>query len=195
MPWVAQHVAQFAEQFVAQYGYLAIFCLLMLGILGPLIPDETILVLAGIAIHRGTLHWPQALASAFAGSVCGISLSYALGRAGAQFVIRRAPAKYLDAVQQYFARFGNWTLFFGYFVVGVRHFTALVAGLSKMPLPSFAVYAYSGGFFWVAAFLTVGYFVGDQWERWARYLHGGFLVAAIGVVMAVLVWARLHRAR
>jgi len=185
MPW--------AEHFVAQYGYVAIFCLLMLGIVGPLIPDETILIVAGILIRRGTLHWPQALGVAFAGSVCGITLSYLLGRAGLGFVMRRAPAKYLDLVRDYFMRYGNWTLSFGYFIVGVRHFTALVAGLSKMPVARFAVYAYSGGFFWVATFLALGYFLGDQWERWARYLQGGFIVAAAGVVIAVVVWTRLHR--
>ncbi len=184
-----------AEHFVAQYGYAAIFCLLMLGIVGPLIPDETILVLAGIAIHRGTLAWPGTLGAAYAGSVCGISLSYALGRAGCGFVMRRVPAHYVELVKDYFLRYGRWTLCFGYFVVGVRHFTALVAGLSKMPLPGFALFAYSGGLVWVSAFLALGYFVGDQWEKWARYLHGGFLVAAAGIVIGVLVWTRLHRAK
>ena len=187
MPW--------AEQFVSQYGYVAIFCLLTLGIVGPLIPDETILVVAGILIHRGTLQWPQALGVAFAGSVCGITLSYWLGRSGLPFLMRRVPPRYLALVGEYFERFGNWTLFFGYFIAGVRHFTALVAGLSKMPPARFAIYAYSGGFFWVAAFLALGYFVGDQWERWARYMHAGFLLAAAGVVVAVLVWSRLHRSR
>jgi len=33
------------DLFLAHYGYFAIFALLMLGIVGPLIPDETILVL------------------------------------------------------------------------------------------------------------------------------------------------------
>jgi membrane protein DedA with SNARE-associated domain len=184
---------QWVEPLLAQYGYLAIFCLLMLGIVGPLIPDETILIIAGILIHRGTLAWPQALGVAFAGSVCGISLSYALGRSGRGFVLRRAPVKYLELVRNYFERYGSWTLLFGYFIVGVRHFTALVAGVSKMPVPRFALFAYTGGFVWVATFLAIGYFVGDQWERWARYLHAGFFVAAAGVVVGVLVWVRLRR--
>lgn len=184
---------QWAEQFVAHYGYFAIFGLLMLGIVGPLIPDETILVVAGILIHRGTLQWPGALSAAVAGSICGITLSYVLGRAGLPVVMRRVPPKYIELVRDYFTRYGPWTLFFGYFIVGIRHFTALVAGLSKMPIPRFVLYAYSGGCFWVAGFLALGYFVGDQWERWARYLHAGFFAAAAGVVIAVLIWTRLHR--
>lgn len=183
-----------AEQFLQHYGYFAIFGLLMLGIVGPLIPDETILVVAGILIHRGTLQWPGALVAAIAGSLCGITLSYMLGRLGLQIVLRRLSPKYLELVQDYFTRFGSWTLFFGYFIVGVRHCTALVAGISKMRVGNFVLYAYSGGCFWAAGFLALGYFVGDQWERWARYLHAGFFVAAAGIVMAVLVWTRLHRA-
>ena len=182
-----------AEHFVTQYGYFAIFGLLMLGIVGPLIPDETILVLAGILVHRGTLLWPGVLTAAAFGSICGITLSYWLGRLGVQAVMRRVSPKYLDLVHDYFARYGAWTLFFGYFIVGVRHFTALCAGLSKMPFRRFAIYAYSGGCFWAAAFLVLGYFVGEQWERWARYLHAGFFLAAAGIVIAVLAFSRLHR--
>ncbi len=184
-----------AEAIVAQYGYIAIFGLLMLGIVGPLIPDETILVIAGILIHRGTLQAPTTLAVAFAGSVCGITASYGLGRAGLAIVVRRISPSYLELVRDYFKRYGNWTLFFGYFIVGVRHFTALVAGISKMQPLRFALYAYTGGFFWVALFLGLGYFVGDQWEHWARYLHAGFFIAAVAVIAAVLVWTRLHRKR
>ena len=39
------------DQFLANYGYFALFGLVMLGIVGPLIPDETILIFAGIAVH------------------------------------------------------------------------------------------------------------------------------------------------
>ena len=61
----------------------AIFALLMLGIVGPLIPDETILVLSGIAVHRGQLELKSTILAAFGGSLCGITLSYLLGRTGA----------------------------------------------------------------------------------------------------------------
>jgi membrane protein DedA with SNARE-associated domain len=179
-----------ATQFVAQYGYAAIFVLLMLGIVGPLIPDETILVFAGIMIRRHALHPAGALAAAYAGSVCGITLSYLLGRSGAKWLTRHR--KHLRRTHDWFERYGRWTLFFGYFVVGVRHFTALVAGTAKLEPRIFAAYAYSGGLIWVITFLSLGYFVGDGWERWARYINGGFLVGAIVVAAA---WYGVYRRR
>src|SRR5256884_9165734 len=110
----------------------------MLGIVGPLIPDETILVLSGIAVHRGELQLAPTIAVAFAGSLCGITLSYILGRTGAIYVLERfGPlnrwvGRHLPQVERGFERYGKWTLFFGYFIAGVRNFTALTAGMGKL---------------------------------------------------------------
>ena len=189
-----------AAELVARYGYFAIFGLLMLGIVGPLIPDETILVFAGILARQGKLEYLAVLAAGYAGSVCGITLSYLIGRNGLSYMIERIPfmrkhaAKYLDQVNHWFDRYGRWTLFFGYFVVGVRHFTAVVAGSSKMSVRHFAIYAYTGGLLWVICFVSLGYFLGDQWERVGHSLHRGALfIAIIVAVVGLVVWWKKRR--
>ena len=65
---------------IAQYGYLAIFSLLVLGIVGLPVPDETLLTFTGYLVFQGHLSLPMAFLSGFAGSACGITLSYVLGR-------------------------------------------------------------------------------------------------------------------
>ncbi len=85
MGQLAPHI----EAFLAHYGYFAVFGLLTLGIVGPWIPDETILVLAGIAVHRGQLQLNTTILAAFGGSLCGITLSYLLGRTGAIYALER----------------------------------------------------------------------------------------------------------
>lgn len=50
----------------------------MLGILGLPIPDETLLMFAGYLVSQGNLQFQPTMATAFLGSVCGISLSYLL---------------------------------------------------------------------------------------------------------------------
>ncbi|HKC10930.1 MAG TPA: DedA family protein, partial [Vicinamibacteria bacterium] len=67
-------------QWIAHYGYVAIFSLLVLGIIGLPIPDETLLLFVGYLIYKGQLRAIPSLASAFLGSLCGITLSYAVGR-------------------------------------------------------------------------------------------------------------------
>jgi len=183
------------EALIAHYGYLAIFLLLSAGIVLPLIPDETMLVIAGVFAQQSRLGFLPAIAAAFAGSMCGITISYLIGRSGlAHMLHRRAEAK-LRRVHDWFERFGRWTLFFGYFVVGVRHFTALVAGTTEMRYPVFAAFAYTGAFFWVVTFVSLGYFAGGQWQHVAHLLHGGALaIAAVVALGAGGIWL-WHRRR
>ena len=191
---------RFAE-LVARYGYFAIFGLLMLGIVGPLIPDETILVFAGLLARQGKLDYLLVLVAGYAGSLCGITLSYLLGRNGLTYLVEKIPfmrkhsAKYLEKVNRWFESYGHWTLFFGYFVIGVRHFTAVVAGSSRMNVRHFALYAYTGGLIWVICFVSLGYFLGDQWERISHLMHEGAIAVAIAVAVVVLAcvwWKRRH---
>ena len=84
---------------VAVHGYGAIFFLLLLGVVGIPIPDETLLVFCGYLIWRGTLRPVPAFFSALAGSWCGISVSYTIGRTlGAEAVHRFG--KYLHITEQ-----------------------------------------------------------------------------------------------
>jgi len=181
---------QHIDLFIAHYGYFAIFGLLMLGIVGPLIPDETILVLSGVAVHRGELDLGTTVACAFAGSFCGITVSYVLGRTGAVYALerieplRRWMGRHLPQVEKWFERYGKWTLFFGYFIAGARHFTALAAGMSKVRVRTFMVYAYPGGFIWVVCFIAIGYYLGAEWEKLSRSLNRGALIA-VGIAAAI----------
>ncbi len=186
---------EYIDHFLASYGYFAIFFLLMLGIVGPLIPDDTILVFSGIAVHRGELNLGTTIAVAYAGSLCGITLSYTLGRTGAIYVLERFPPverwvnRHLPEVQKWFERYGKWTLFFGYFIAGVRHFTALTAGMSNVRLKTFALYAYPGGLAWVASFVSIGYFLGAEWEQIRhRFNHGAILAAGIVATIGFVSW-------
>jgi membrane protein DedA with SNARE-associated domain len=179
-----------AEQFLAQYGYAAIFLLLCAGIVGPLIPDETIMVLAGVLIHRGTLHMVPAVLSGCAGSLCGITVSYYLGRRGVVWALKKLAGPHLQKAHYWFEKYGRWTLFFGYFLAGVRHFTALIAGSTELGYREFATFAYPGGVIWVVTFISIGYFVGDQWPRLEHLIHNGAVAATVVLVVGGLIWWR-----
>ena len=174
----------------------------MLGIAGPLIPDESILVFTGIAVHRGQFTLVGAIGAAFAGSLCGITVSYMLGRTGAVYVLRKLPTvsdkldKYLPQAEAWFAKYGKWTLFFGYFFAGVRHVTALSAGMSRLRFPIFAAWAWPGGLVWVICFILLGKTVGDQWEVVLHQFNRiGLVVLVVAAVAGVGVWLWRRRSR
>jgi membrane protein DedA with SNARE-associated domain len=179
---------------ITTYGYGAIFLLLMLGIVGLPIPDETILVFCGYLISKGTLQPLPAWLCAVAGSWCGISLSYTIGRTLGLGVVHRF-GKYLHITEErlakvhiWFDRIGHWALFVGYYIAGVRHFSAIVAGTSRLAFPSFMAYAWSGGVLWVTTFLTLGYYLGENWKQLAEAIHQYLLYVSIALIAAALCY-------
>jgi membrane protein DedA with SNARE-associated domain len=188
---------------ITQYGYVAIFLLLVSGIVGLPVPDETLLTFTGYLVFKGHLSLPLAFASALAGSMCGITLSYWLGRTFGVALIHRY-GRYLRITEErlqkahaWFERVGHWGLTFGYYIPGVRHFTAYAAGMSEVQPHMFAVFAYSGACIWVATFIGLGYFLGERWKAVEQNIEKymvGFSVAGGVLVIAYLLW-RYYRAR
>jgi len=189
---------------IARYGYFGLFSLLVLGIVGLPVPDETLLTFTGYLIYRGQFRPLPALAAAFLGSVCGITLSYTLGRVAGYFLIEKYGARLhikierVHWVHDWFRRRGRFTLTFGYFVPGVRHLTAYVAGASELELPVFALFAYSGGLIWCTGFISLGYFLGERWDRASAavqhwLLAGGVAMAVLAGIANLLWWRRRPR--
>ncbi len=181
---------------VKTYGYLGVFSSLMLGMFGLPVPDESILTFTGFLVYKNYLHLAPAVISAFLGSIFGITLNYLVGRfVGFPLVhkygrhIHLFPEK-LDRAQQWFEKYGKWALFIGYFLPGIRHLTAFTAGTTRLRYRVFAPFAYAGGFLWVAAFITVGYLVGEEWSRIIPRVQA-YLWELVAVLLALAVLAYL----
>jgi len=187
---------------IVQNGPAALFLLLLLGVVGLPIPDETLLVYCGYLISKGKLNPVTTFLAGVAGTWCGITLSFTIGRTFGLGVVHRF-GKYLHItderlkkVQAWFDRIGHWALFVGYFIAGVRHFTAIVAGISKVRFREFAAYAWSGGVLWVGGFLTLGYFLGEKWQEVFELIHKYLLEASIGLILlAVGYWFWRYKRR
>jgi membrane protein DedA with SNARE-associated domain len=184
------------SHWISDYGYFGIFSLLLLGIVGLPVPDETLLVFSGYLIFRGDLLPIPTLIVSFLGSSCGISASYLLGRLLGRGIISEygkwlgVSQERLEKVHDWFKTIGYWTLALGYFIPGARHLTAIAAGISKLESPIFMAYAYSGAFVWVSSFLLLGYYFGEDWRLVLRLLHKNlFLFSLIFAAFLLLLLA------
>jgi membrane protein DedA with SNARE-associated domain len=192
-------VPPFFLHWIGTYGAAALFVLLLLGVFGLPVPDETLLTFAGVLVRQGHLRLVPTLLAATLGSIAGITLSYAVGRRfGLGFVDRfgrwmHVTRADLARVEAWFEHSGRWLLTFGYFIPAVRHFTALVAGSSGLPAPVFARYAYSGAAIWAATFITLGWFVGPEWETALAAAHRHLTILAIFGVMLGAAYVLAHR--
>ena len=192
-------------QWVAHYGYFAIFGLLVVGIIGLPVPDEFLLAGCGFLVFQGHLRLVPTLASALAGSMSGITGSYIIGRTlGWKFLHSRfgrllhIKDEHIRRVHDWFDRIGHWALLIGYFIPGVRHFTAIVAGTSKLEPSSFAAFAYAGALTWVSTFLFIGYHFGQRYKEIMALVEHHLKLASAGagaVLAAYVVFLILKRKR
>jgi membrane protein DedA with SNARE-associated domain len=191
--------SQTAAYWISHYGYAGLFTLLTLGIVGLPVPDETLLIYAGFLVQKGDLAAVPTFLIAFAGSICGITLSFLIGRSGGWFLvvkygrfIRLKPEK-VDAVHKWFHRIGKWLLVIGYFLIGVRHLTAFVAGCSRLEWRTFALFAYFGALVWSATFISLGWWLGRRWHSVAYELHKHLLLVTIGLFVAIAIYTFVRK--
>ena len=184
---------------ITRYGYAGIFLLLMLGIVGLPVPDEALLTFVGYLSFKGELAFGPALGAAFLGSATGISLSYGIGRmAGSHVVTKLGPIlhltpEHLAQGQAWAQRWGRYTLLIAYFIPGIRHLAALLAGASNLPLGLFARFAYCGALLWSATFVFIGYGFGEEWARLSPLVHRTVVIIALTALLAIVIGLLLIR--
>ncbi|HWF61969.1 MAG TPA: DedA family protein [Nitrospira sp.] len=185
---------------IHNYEYPAIVLLLMLGIVGLPIPDETLLLFVGYLSFKGELSTPLSLSAAVLGSACGITISYGLGHLlGARVPTTLGPWLHIDqtrflTAQRWVSRWGKYGLLVAYFVPGLRHLGALTLGAAGLQYPTFAIFAYTGAVVWSTTFITAGYLLGEQWAASSTTLHQTFqwigigtMVTVVGLIMVILL--------
>jgi undecaprenyl-diphosphatase len=171
---------------LTQYGYVGLAGLLVLGIVGAPVPDETLLVFCGYLSYTGRLHFGWTIFAGLCGSISGISISYFLGLKFGHRVLKPA---HLDRAAKLFHRIGPPLLAIGYFIPGVRHFTAVAAGLAGIRFVKFALFAYLGAVLWVSTFVTLGFVFASRWEHTSELVHRYSLIALAVIAVALLaVW-------
>lgn len=180
-----------AIAWIHRYDYFAIFSLLMLGIVGLPIPDETLLLYVGYLSFKGDLSAPLSLVSAAMGSASGITISYSFGRLFGPRVpttlgswLHLNETRYI-AAQRWVSRWGQYALLIAYFVPGLRHLSAIAVGASGLRYPTFATYAYTGAVVWSATFITTGYVLGEEWVASSAKLHQMFRWIGVSVLLVV----------
>jgi membrane protein DedA with SNARE-associated domain len=188
---------------ITHYGYVAIFFLLVLGIVGLPVPDEALLTFVGYLCFKGELDLVASILTAFLGTGCGITLSYVLGRlfglrvfTGIGRLFHISPARVAEA-QASVRYWGPYALPIAYFLPGVRHAAALIAGASQLPLRRFSASAYPSALLWSATFIGIGYGLGAEWSRLSLQVHWTVvttaIVAAVTALALVVLWRRPSR--
>ena len=181
------------------YGLWALFTVVMLECMGIPMPGETALVTA--ALYAGSTHRigiASVVLVAAAAAIIGDNIGYLIDRSiGVRLIARygkyvRLNELRLKVGQYLFLRHGGKIVFFGRFVAVLRTYSALLAGANRMSWHHFLIMNALGGICWASLFGVGAYLFGEQIELMAGAVTLLFLVAAIGLTIAGILFFRRH---
>jgi membrane protein DedA with SNARE-associated domain len=196
-------VADWVFSIVDRLGALGVGLLILLENVIPPIPSEVILPLAGFRARTGDLNVVAVWPAATAGSLLGALLLYGLGAwlgyerlhrlAGHRWFIF-ASQKDLERGDAVFDRHGGKVVLLARCVPFLRSVVSIPAGISGMPLVRFAVLTTIGSGVWNAAFLALGWVLGENWSQVEGWL-GPVTYVVIGLIVIGLVVLVVRRVR
>jgi membrane protein DedA with SNARE-associated domain len=194
------------QSFIANYGYVAIFLLMLAESACIPIPSELIMLFGGAlaagAVAGTHLNLEAVIAAGVAGNLAGSYLAYGVGRYGGQAALhtwgRRLYLREhdLDKATAWFTKYGPAAVGFGRCLPVIRTFISLPAGIAGMNAARFGLYTVIGCIPWTAALGWAGYAVGSKWDQVANDFHGPtYIIAAIVVIALVIAVAMFVRNR
>ena len=181
------------SHWVATYGYFIVAVFLLIEGAGVPVPGETALVTAAALAGRGTLSIGGVIIAGCIGTVAGGHAGYWLGaRGGTPFLTRygrwiRLTEPRLEKTSRFFELHGAKTIMLGRFVAFLRSFVGIFAGISHMPMRTFATYNSLGGSIWVLTFSILGYVFGRNLPRLVHYIGRVSLLLAILIAVVAAV--------
>ena len=191
---------------IGDYGYVAIFVLMVLESACIPIPSEVTMLFGGALASPGFAapgHELDLVLVALVGTLgnlVGSWLAYGAGAAGGRPLVDRF-GRYLlvlphevDRAHEWFERRGELTVFVSRLLPVIRTFISLPAGVARMPFWRFTIYTVLGCLPWTFALAWLGYLLGENWAKVEEFLQP--VAWAILVLLAIgLVWYVARRYR
>jgi membrane protein DedA with SNARE-associated domain len=189
---------EWVTEFIRDYGYVALFVIVLLENAGLPVPGETAVLTAGFAAHTGHLRLPLVILVAFLAAVVGDNCGFWVGREVARPRLQRGRAlllltpRRMAKFEAYFHRFGPATIFVARFVTGLRVIGAPAAGAAGMPWSRFLIAQVSGAAAWATTMGLLGYFFGHAWEQLHGWIGTTAWVLLGAAILAFVAWKLVH---
>jgi membrane-associated protein len=172
-------------------------------VVGFFLPGDSLIFLAGLIC--GTK--PELLGTditsltiwMFLAAVAGSLFGYVFGRRVGPPLFERKDSivfkrKYLDITQSFYAKHGGKTLVMGRFLPIIRTFAPIIAGVIRVPVPTFMFFNVLGGALWITSLSLIGYFLGTQFPAIENYV-GYIVIGFIGITTTLLVRTYIKQRR
>jgi membrane-associated protein len=182
-----KHLNHWAEV-LGPWLYVVVFAIIFCEtglVVTPILPGDSLLfALGALAGTDGSpINVWLLMALMIIAAVLGDAVNYAIGAWLGPRVFKREDSwllnkKHLLYAQDFYERWGSFTIVLCRFVPIVRTFGPFVAGIGKMRYAKFALYNVAGAFLWVLSLTLFGYWLGSR-----EWVQNNFSVIIIGIVL------------
>jgi membrane protein DedA with SNARE-associated domain len=182
------------ETWVTDYGYIAIFLLMLAESACIPFPSEVTMLVGGWYAATGDLNFFWVGAVGVLGNLVGSWIAYGVGRTMGRGVLDRYGRYVLirshdiDKAEVWWERYGEAATFFSRLLPVIRTFISLPAGVARMPLGKFTLYTFLGVIPWTYALTYLGVVVEDNWERVLGYFDVPTLIIGSLILIAAGYW-------
>lgn len=187
--------------FFLEYGYFAVFGVLILCGFGLPVPEDVTLVAGGVISAFGKTNVHLMFLVGMAGVMIGDSVVF-LGGYFKGSTIREweIVKKYLneerfEVVQEKFSKYGKWVVFMARFMPGLRTPIFFTAGFSKkVSFLRFFITDFLAAIISVPVWVYLGHFLANNFDELFQWVHRGqiliFILLGIAILAIVIVYYR-----
>lgn len=187
------------EAFFVEYGYAAVFFVLVICGFGVPIPEDLTLVTGGVISGMGYTNPHMMFAVGMLGVLVGDGVMFAAGRIWGQKILRFKPIarimtpKRYAQVQEKFDKYGNWVLFVARFLPGLRTAVFVTAGISrKVSYLRFIIMDGLAALISVPIWIYLGEYGAHNIDWLMAKMHslqsGIFVILGIGAAVIAWIW-------
>lgn len=189
----------FLEAFFVEYGYAAVFFVLVICGFGVPIPEDLTLVTGGVISGMGYTNPHMMFAVGMLGVLVGDGVMFAAGRIWGQKILRFKPIarimtpKRYAQVQEKFDKYGNRVLFVARFLPGLRTAVFVTAGISrKVSYLRFIIMDGLAALISVPIWIYLGEYGAHNIDWLMAKMHslqsGIFVILGIGAAVVAWIW-------
>ncbi len=176
------------QELVSNYGYLAIS-------VGTFLEGETILILGGLAAHRGFLELPWVVVCAFLGAFSGNQLYFHIGRQKGEKLLAKRPAWQVKSAKVFAMaeKHQVWLILGFSFIYGLRTVTPFLLGIAGVSPVRFFLLSIVGTLVWASVVANIGYFFGYALESMlGNVKQYELLIFGVFAGIGILIWLIRH---
>jgi len=182
------------SNFIASYGLVAVFVLMVGESCGFPFPSEVIMPTSGLLAASGHMNLVAAIFAGAAANLVGSLIAYGIAARWGEHLLL-GPGRYigirrhhLEIADGWFRRWGLLAVLLGRVLPVIRTYISFPAGLARIDLAKFSLLTFVGALPWCAALAIVGYALGRNYDRISGPVEKGAIVIALLVVAVVVVW-------